>query len=59
MVGLSGITSVVNLLSHRGVKPIWNERLQAFLGKQQKTATPLCCDLPYDDIPFFHQQKSC
>ena len=33
VVGLSGgYSPVVNLLSHRGVKPIWNERLQAFLG---------------------------
>ena len=37
VVGLSGGWSpVINLLSHRGVKPVWNERLQGFLGGKTK-----------------------
>ncbi len=52
VVGLSGgYSPVVNLLSHRGVKPIWNERLQAFLsGKTAENIHTIgAADGFYDD----------
>ncbi len=37
VVGLSGgYSPVVNLLSHRGVKPVWTDRLQGFIGGKTK-----------------------
>ena len=52
VVGLSGgYSPVINLLSHRGVKPIWNERLQAFLGRKTEENIHLigAADGFYDD----------
>ena len=37
VVGLSGgYSPVINLLSHRGVKPVWNDRLQGFIAGKTK-----------------------